>query len=416
MIQDRDALRVRAFKGMDNRTEESRLAADLQRMLVNLDVKNGKAALRPGYVLRAALAGAHSLWSDGFRALCAGPGGLYEFDGISTTLLRSGAVDTLSYESVNGEIYYSDGQITGIVGAGLRAWGLPTPPTPRVQAVAAGGLTDGTYQVALTWQNTAGEESGAAVAATVQIAQGGGIAVGLEPPSEADVQFVNVYVSAPDSATLYHALLAPAGMSSVLVGAGQRGRELNTQFLEPMPAGTIVRYFRGRLVTVRGSVATFSEPLRYGLTDSRYGFIQAAEPITLFEPVAGGIFVGTTSGVRFARGTSPEAFDWTDVERSGAVPGTGMRVPSQDLGLQITGDVAVWLSSGGWVYGLPDGSTSSPVGDRLALPEYERGAGILMEQDGLRRMLAVVRGAGIELARAGDSAVAEVIRNGVVID
>lgn len=416
MIADRDAIRVRAFKGMDNRSEESRLAADLQRLMVNLDVRQGKATLRPGYQLALALPGAHSLWSDGRRAFCVADGTLYGFDGTAVTALRTGVVGTVSYEAVNGEVYFSDGRVTGVIGDTLRAWGLPTPATPEVQPTTAGGLTAGTYQVALTWQNALGEESGAAVAAAVQIAQGGGIAVGVESPSEAGVQFVNVYVSAPDGATLYHALLAPATMSSVLIGVGQRGRELDTQFLQPMPAGTLVRYFRGRLVSVQGAVATFSEPLRYGLTDARYGFLQEESDITLFEPVSGGVFIGTAAGVRFAAGTSPENFSYTQVERTGAVPGTGTRVDARDLGLQLTGDVAVWLSNSGWVYGLPDGTTSTPVADQLVLPDYERGTAIMIEQDGLRRMLAVVRGAGAELAKAGDSVVAEVIRNGVVID
>jgi hypothetical protein len=419
MISDRDAIRVQAFAGMDNRSQETRLAAGLQRLLVNLDVANGKLQQRPGYVLAQALPGAHSLWSDGRRGFCAAQGTLYTWDGAGAPVaLRAGVFNPVSYAAVNGEIYFSDGAVTGKVNTAgaLKAWGLPTPATPMVQATSAGGLTAGTYQVALTWQNATGEESGAALAATVQVAQGGGIAVGVQSPGDADVQFVNVYVSAPDSATLYHALLAPASLTSLLIGVGQRGRELDSQFFVPMPAGALVRFFCGRLVTAQGNAVTFSEPLRYGLTDARYGFVIEGAPITLLEPVSGGLFIGTAEGVRFAAGTAPDNFSFTEVETGAPVPGTGLSVDARDLGLNTTGGVAVWLSSAGWVYGLPDGSTSTPVADRLALPGYESGASMMFEQDGLRRMLAVVRGAGAESASAGDSVVAEVIRNGVVID
>lgn len=419
MIQDKQTIRISAFGGMDNRTPETRLAASLQRLLVNLDVAEGKLQQRPGYVLAQELPGAHSLWSDGRRGFCAAQGTLYSWNGIEAPVaLRTGVFGAVSYAAVNGEAYWSDGTVTGKIRADgtLAAWGLPTPATPTVTATAAGGLTAGTYQVALTWQNATGEESGAAVAATVQVAQGGGIAVGLEPPSDADVQFVSLYVSAPDSANLYHALLVPASMGSLLIGAGQRGRELDSQFLAPMPAGALVRFWRGRLVTVQGNVVTFSEALRYGLTDARYGFLVESADITLLEPVAGGLFIGTAEGVRFAAGTSPDNFSFTEVERGAPVPGTGISVDARDLGLNVTGPVAVWLSPAGWVYGLPDGTTSTPVADRLALPGYEQGASLMIEQDGLRRMLAVVRGAGPELAKAGDSVVAEVIRNGSVIN
>lgn len=416
MIDDKKTLRIQGFGGVDNRTSETRLAATLQRNLVNLDIAEGRLQLRHGYTLAHALPGAHSLWSDGRLALCAAAGTLYRWDGIGAPVaLRSGVNNPVSYASLNGDAYFSDGMVSGKVDASgvISGWGIDTPPMPTLQSTAFGGLDAGTYQVAITAASATGEESGAERAATVGVSAGGGIAVALPQTAAA---MLNVYVSAADSTELRHAFAVPAGMSSALIGIGPRGKAMDSQFLDAMPPGVIVAAWRGRLISCMDGIATFSEPLRYGLTDRRYGYLQLPADISLCAPVAGGIFFGTAKGVQFAAGTTPEGFTWNDADDAAPVPGSLFMADASDLGLQLTGQVAVWMSSRGWNYGLPDGSVSSPVADRLALPNYERGAGMLVERDGLRQLLAVVMDTDTVSAAASDSVVAEVMRDGVVID
>src|SRR5574337_526658 len=298
MIPDKNTVRVQAFGGMDNRTPETRLAPELLRQLVNLEVVRGKLRLRKGYACVAALTAPHSLWSDGARAFCAA-GTLHQFDGATATDLSQPIVGPASFETLNGETYFSDGRSTGIIQAdgSIRSWGLDSPPVPDLTASASGGLYAGQYQVALTYLMQSGEESGAGLAAAVQVAAGGGIVVRLPTEVPEEAATVAVYVSEANGSTLRLAMGVIAGQTTAVIGTGSRGRELKTQFLAKMPPGTIVRAAHGRIWSVLGDTVTASEPLRYGLTDAQAGWLRWPEPITLFEPVDTGFFIGSASRV-----------------------------------------------------------------------------------------------------------------------
>src|SRR5574337_745238 len=415
MIPDKNTVRVQAFGGMDNRTPETRLAPELLRQLVNLEVVRGKLRLRKGYACVAALTAPHSLWSDGARAFCAA-GTLHQFDGATATDLSQPIVGPASFETLNGETYFSDGRSTGIIQAdgSIRSWGLDSPPVPDLTASASGGLYAGQYQVALTYLMQSGEESGAGLAAAVQVAAGGGIVVRLPTEVPEEAATVAVYVSEANGSTLRLAMGVIAGQTTAVIGTGSCGRELKTQLLAKMPPGTIVRAAHGRIWSVLGDTVTASEPLRYGLTDARAGWLRWPEPITLFEPVDTGFFIGSASRVAFLQGLNPKDLVTRDVASEGAI--APLRVKAAVLGLQASGDAVVWFTKRGWAYGLADGSVAYPADKKLALPEYAEGTGILMEQDGLRQLLAVVRTAGSSSAAAGDSVTTQVIRNGIVID
>src|SRR5574337_1127398 len=228
MIPDKNTVRVQAFGGMDNRTPETRLAPELLRQLVNLEVVRGKLRLRKGYACVAALTAPHSLWSDGARAFCAA-GTLHQFDGATATDLSQPIVGPASFETLNGETYFSDGRSTGIIQAdgSIRSWGLDSPPVPDLTAAAGGGIV---------------------------------VRLPTEVPEEAAT--VAVYVSEANGSTLRLAMGLIAGQTTAVIGTGSRGRELKTQFLAKMPPGTIVRAAHGRIWSVLGDTVTASEPLR----------------------------------------------------------------------------------------------------------------------------------------------------------
>ena len=133
----------------------------------------------------------------------------------------------------------------------------------------------------------------------------------------------------------------------------------------------MVRYWRGRLLVARGTTLYFSQPLRYGLGDPRTDFVQEAHKITLLEPVENGVFVGTKAGVFFYAGTSPK--DWARTKTGALAPiaGTGTKVPSSVFGGRLAemlqGDVALWLSTNGYVIGTNDGQIVQPQSSRIRL-------------------------------------------------
>lgn len=425
MIPDKATIRIQQFDGVDNRTPETRLptggknrdgsiSGALLRQLVNLEVARGKLRLRKGYERVVVVANPHSLWSDGNRAFYAA-GSLYGFDGVEATELQGGIAGPVSYETLNGETYWSDGLATGVIQAdgSLRAWGLDSPPTPGLAALAYGGLAAGQYQVALTYLMASGEESGAGLAGAIEIGEGGGIAVALPVAVPAEASSVGIYVSEANAMTLRLTTGVFAGQASAVIGVGARGRELKTQFLTKMPSGAIVRAAHGRMWSVSGDLVTYSDPLRYGLTDGRHGWLRWPEAITMFEPNDSGFFIGSATRVAFLQGINPKEFSTVERSNEGAV--APLRIKAPLLGMN-GGDIVVWFTSRGWAYGLPDGSVSYPTDKKLALPAYAEGSGVLIEQDGLRQLLAVVRSAESTAAQAMDSVTTEVIRNGQIVN
>jgi hypothetical protein len=122
------------------------------------------------------------------------------------------------------------------------------------------------YQVAVTFRDIRGEESGTGQAAQIAVPEGGGIALSNVPqPLDADVNIVRVYLSPANGDMLYFVRDMPVGMTSATLGAGARGKPLDSQFMEKMPAGSIVRALNGRMFVARGAEMLWSEALGFGL-------------------------------------------------------------------------------------------------------------------------------------------------------
>lgn len=181
----------------------------------------------------------------------------------------------------------------------------------------------------------------------------------------------------------------------------------------PMVAGTIVRYYRGRIYVVQGSVLWATNAMDYSKVDAARGFMQFEHEITLFEPVVEGCFIGTRGdGVRFLSGHDFNKFDLRNADSQEAVARSGLSVDGAIF--DSPGQGAVWFTKRGWVFGDVQGGTKRLTDKTVALPEYESACAIMREQNGMRQVVNFVRG-GSESAGASDILTSEVIRNGVLL-
>jgi hypothetical protein len=135
--------------------------------------------------------------------------------------------------------------------------------------------------------------------------------------------------------------------------------------LDPLPGGTGIAYWNGRLLVVRGTTLFLSEPLRYGAYDTMRGRVQFGQQIQWIAAIQSGIYVGLTESIRFLDGTDPLAF--THKRASG--PGWGGTVvDSAEMYLnelraqenEGTKEIAVWMEEKGFVLGLPSGKVERP--------------------------------------------------------
>lgn len=422
LIGDTKEGRVGFVLGYDNVAPETAMPAGALREAENVDLdKAGRVRRRPGLTLRYSGSGIHSLWSGGGRTLFVEEGSLKELGaGWTASALVSGLSvgSMVSYQEVAGQIWWTNGSQSGRISADgtVGAWAVPNPngqPTLSVRT-GLGGMAAGRYQVAVTFLSTDWEESGTGLAAQIDVAAGDGITLSNIP--QGDAALVRIYLTPPNGDAFYHYRDLAMGVTSTHIGKATLGRRLETQFAEPIPPGQIVRFYSSRMWVASGAVLWHSLAFRYGLHQPEKDFFYFPSRITVLQPVDDGIYV-VADKTYFLSGKVPGQMQLTDVSGATGVEGTGVSVEAKHFALEdAKGEVAFWFSSHGAQLGLPGGSVNSVMEDRAVVPLYEEGSALFRERNGIRQVVTTVKRPGDTSGFAAvDSAVAEVVRNGVLL-
>ena len=361
--------------GIDHVSSDTKLPAGAARDAINgLFNRDGEFLRRNGYGLMMAASGVHSLWTSPESGLsfCAqgsqvcsitpGAGGSLAV----TALADTGIVSPVSFCDLNGVVVYANaGKIGAVLNGVAIPLALPTPGAPQVVATDNGGLSAGRYGVAVALLGDG--ESALSEITFLDVPEGGGIRFTFNGGSTR-----RLYRTAANGDALYLAAEIPGALTTYLLGNGQLGRLTETQNLEALPGGQIVRTWRGRTLLARGNVVLFSEPMRYGLFSPREGFVQFAHRITMMEPVEGGIFVGTTTGVVFLQGSKPSEFNVKATSGQPPFEGSGITAPASAFGGDIGSSdtrVAAWLAPNGFVIGTASGQLVETQNTRIAIPD-----------------------------------------------
>ena len=291
---------------------------------------------------------------------------------LSLTELMALPDDThISYVELNDDLFFSSLSVLGIIENGVaRTLGVELTGGWFASSFQSGGLFGGSYGVALSY-NGADGEGGLSDVQFVNVPNGGGIKIALPTPI-GSVTGINIYRTEAGGSDLYFAETVPV-MGQYIIGVGAVSTKATTQFLGPMQPGRFLAHQNGRLLSARGRTLYVSEPMRYGLTDLRTGFVQFQAEIAFVIAFTSGVFVGTKKGTFFLNGASPK--DWTlaIIDPEPPLFGSGISVNvetfSDDEKLFPAGTnfVAAWLGSGGFHFGLPSGSVVRPQNDRIEL-------------------------------------------------
>ncbi len=129
----------------------------------------------------------------------------------------------------------------------------------------------------------------------------------------------------------------------------------------PAPAGTVTAFWRGRVLTAVGSTLYASKTNQWGLFDFRRDFKQFSAPITLVQPVDGGVFIGTTDELAFMSGTEFDKLAYTPLAPGPVVLGSGVEVRGELVmrGNSIgQGRAMICIAGGTLVAGFSDGGIS----------------------------------------------------------
>jgi hypothetical protein len=428
MIEEKELVELSFKQGKNNVAPETEQPSDSARELLNVDLSNsGGVSLRRGYekVYDAGSDSVHSLFSSKKHTVFVQGSNLMELntDYTANALIAVDPNSMMSYAEINNRIYFSNGVDTGVVNEDgtMSEWGVKSPSgQPLLTLNPLGDLWAGTYQVAITFVAADGEESGAALADTIEVPAGNGITCSLFP-TDPDAAFINIYLTAPNGTTLYHRAKVPMGTVNVdfITNPPNYGKQLETQFMEQMPPGHIVRYFKGHMWVAIDDVLVFSQPLRYGLYDPRHDYFRFPSKITIVQRVEDGVYV-VADQTYFLAGNDPKQMQQRVVYSEGAVEETGLNVPptmiKEDQFDTIPDYLAFWYSVKGAVLGLPGGQVQTITEDRMDIPEFGYGASLLRNERGIRQLVTSLSNRGNASGfGASDHATAEVRRNGVLI-
>ena len=274
-------------------------------------------------------------------------------------LATIGEGDVLSHEVLNNRVVVSGpAGLFVFDGGSAQRLTFDSAAPPMVAALGGGSLAAGTYGAAVAWLR--GDlESQTSEATFVEAGEGGLLRVVFPLCMDPSVTGVRLYLTRQDGGELARAGDYPANVAPVDVPLlPELGRPAQFRHLSPMPAGAFLRYWRGRLLTIRLNVLRWSEAMGYHLHDERHGFLQMPQRITFVEPVEGGIWVGQVVHVAFLEGAAPVGFSVRRLASRAPVPRSSIRLPAEAVGAAAEGgrEVAVWLAENGYVLGTASGT------------------------------------------------------------
>jgi hypothetical protein len=333
---------------------------------LNIDFTDeGHALSRQGYSYTTAMDNGHSLVTLGDKTLVCQNGELgviTALDSLTITTLRTGLPTLpISYAELGGEIWWSNGTQSGRCNADNTdsPWCVPTPANIPSVSSGAGTMPPGKYRVAITHVMASGEESAASAIYSYTLASTGSLAITL-PTAASGTNYFRIYATIADGTILQHYSDVPAASPSATVTAAPAGITIgNRAFLLPLPAGDILAFHNGRLLSASGNTLSYSVPYDFGLYDPVHGRITLTGSIKIVAPCEGGVFIVADKTYFYAGNDIAESVVSEILPYSG-IKGTMFRHPNQKS--------VGWMGDNGFTIGHADGSVKLPQQDHGFIP------------------------------------------------
>lgn len=338
---------------------------------VNVDVLDkGLLRQRPGISQVFDSTNSHSLFANDTFMVWATDSELIICD--TSMFARSILTDTrlaepISFVDVNGDIYFTNTQINGIIrrDGTYERWGIDAPSVAPLPLTPQAGPYR--YYVSCTFVTDRGEESGAPMGRLVSTAENPSIQLFDIPVStDSRVSTVRIYLTNIDGMEMQQVIDLPNGATSwALQGFFSYGMALKTQFMEPPPKGQLLEFHDGIIYIASGSVVYHTQPLRFNLYDPSTDYLMYAHRVTLLGSVSGGLYIGADS-LRFISNTGTEDISQDTALPIKAVEGAKTSVPdSTDF---------IFMSDRGFARAKSGGQVDLLTEKNIAVDSYSRGA------------------------------------------
>lgn len=314
-------------------------------------------------------------------------------DPVDTTEIVSGLDDDdpVQFLEFDGQVFWATTSYAGrITSAGIpHNWGMQVPPTPTLGSTT-GTLAEGRYQVTVTYTDASGIESGAPVAAAIQMDGTKAITVTLTPNDD-NATHVRVYVTGPDSDTLYwNKTVAVGDLPATITSYGVSKFLLETQHMRgPIPGSGLFAMNRS-IWTHRGRWAFPSHDLSPHLFDPTHEAVYVSSPIRAAAGLPGGVWLATERGLFFLRGDRLQNMTVTRKDQEyyarGSLVLAGNKIPAAQSG----DEVAVFVNKLGPVVCTADGRALQSTQNVYTIGDVtEKRASIVYSERGDLRQLLI---------------------------
>jgi hypothetical protein len=158
------------------------------------------------------------------------------------------------------------------------------------------------------------------------------------------------------------------------------------EFKLPLPAGSHIEYFMGCLFVSVKNVLYISDPL-CDYYDTRTGYRIFTDDITMIRAVDNGLYISDKK-VWFVKGKGNDDFEREEVESDPAIPFTDLRTSADSMGYDVSGDVAVWTSSGGGIIiGDSSGTVKDLTSDRYHFDSFGNGTAFIRNLNNIKHYI-----------------------------
>lgn len=374
-------VKLDSFLGMNNLLPDTQLLDEEQQKRYVHDARNvdftdkGTVRRRTGYT--KVLDGAcHSVFTGADMTLVVRNGQLCRVHKRFDTWSTAPLVDVqgrLSYAPVDDTVYASDGHTLWAVTAATCVEATQLAPQALTAAPIQGGLQPARYRFVCTAVDSAGIESGASAEAVLDLSMRGGISLS----AHGGTGTLRVYMTEPDGDVLYYLRDMQANETLEVQSPPYLVEQCPTLGMEPLPAGTVLRYIAGRMYSVRGKVLYMSRPYAPTLYDPINDWLQFEDEITLVADADDGVYIAADKTYFLPYDQS----GLREVLPYGALHGGA--VQSQDGSL-------LWFSEAGAVQAKAGGQVNNIQHDKTEVQAAHdsHAAQMVTEQGGMRQYVA----------------------------
>lgn len=306
MLDTASPSKITAFRGLNNVTDSLRAGMEWLATADNINITDtGAIEKRLGYSLVSQFDDAAGEVTSAYntvdfqRMYVVQNQAIKTFD--LTPLVTLTSSDPVYWAEINDQVFYNNGTDSGIIlpDNTVLQWAWPIPDAPTVVAggtASSSAAAAGTYQFCCTYLMPDGRETGASATVSVDLAERQMVVI--TPPLRAGYETL-VYV-APANSTVFQLLGSMTAPTVQTINPDNLGRELQTQFFDPLPAGaTVVQEWKGRIYAAQympsvGQTAVwFSEPLGFHLFNLSSGYILVPGQVHMLAPHESALVVGT---------------------------------------------------------------------------------------------------------------------------